>query len=155
NAAAQYDELWVSELRYRGDAFVSGGFELVPLEQLRVDPSDVALRGGSVSYGPEQAVLELEHAAVHAELQQTRVPDLAQRWSEHIALRVDLAGRVVELGFVANLLPELEGICDGRGQLTLAAAAERGHWLGDFDLAYTARRIGYARAHWQGSTALS
>jgi hypothetical protein len=155
NLAAQYDELWVSELRYRGDAFLSGGFELVPLERVSVYPSDVALRGGSVSYGPDEPVLELEHAALHAELPQTEVPDLVENWREKVAGRVDLAGSVVDLGFVANLMPELEGISDGRGELTWRAAAEGGRWVGDFDLAYAAQRIRYAQGTWSGSGALS
>jgi hypothetical protein len=153
--SAQYDELWVSELRYRGDALVSGGFELVPLERVSVYPSEVALRGGSLSYGPEQHVLELEQATVHAELRQTEVQELAQRWRENVALRVDLAGRVAELGFLANLSPTLEGISDGRGELRLLAAAERGRWVGDFDLAYAAQRIRYVQGVWTGSGALS
>ncbi|MEO8184718.1 MAG: hypothetical protein ABI895_38405 [Deltaproteobacteria bacterium] len=153
--AAQFDELWLSELRYRGDAFASGGFELVPLERVSVYPSDVALRGGSVSYGPERQVLELERVALHAELQQTEVQELVQHWNERIAGRVELAGRVVELGFLANLSPKLEGISDGRGELGLVAGAERGQWVGDFDLTYAARRIGYAHGIWTGSSALS
>jgi hypothetical protein len=153
--AAQYDELWLSELRYRGDARLSGGFELVPMQRVSIDPSDVALRAGSLSYGPEQRVFDLEHARVHAELQQTEVEALSRQWQERVAARVDLAGEVVDLAFAVALSPELEGLSGGRGELTLLAAAERGQWLGDFDLEYASPHVAYARGPWNAALALS
>jgi len=153
--AAQFDELWLSELRYRGDALISGGFELVPLQRLTVERSDVALRGGSSSYGPEQRVFDVERAQLHAELPQTELEALVEQWHDRLAARVDLAGKVVDLSFVSALWPELEGLSGGRGELALVAAAERGQWLDDFALEYASARVVYVKSPWNAGLGLS
>ncbi|HEU4581017.1 MAG TPA: hypothetical protein VFS67_22315 [Polyangiaceae bacterium] len=152
---AQYDELWVSELRYRGAARVRGGFELVPQQSVSIDPSDVELRAGSLTYGPEQRALELGSARVRAQLQQTEAEQLPEQWRERITAHVDLAGEVVDLAFLENLSPELNGLSGGRGELRLHAGAERGRWQDDFELSYTSRDVAYARGPWRGSSALA
>jgi hypothetical protein len=152
---AQFDELWVSELRYRGDARVQGGFELKPQERVSVDPSDVRLQGGTLTYGAEQPLLELRDARVQAELRETSVDALLQAWRRNLSARVELDGSVADLAFLSNLFPELEGLSDGRGELQLRAAAERGEWIGGFDLEYAAPRVAYANGPWQGTLALT
>jgi hypothetical protein len=155
NSDAYYDELWISELRYLGAAHVRGGFELVPLHDLSLEPSDVELGAGNVSYGPKQPALSLDHAQVHAELPQIEVEQLSQQWKEMLSLRVDLAGKVEDLAFVENLSRELEGLSGGSGQLRLLAAIERGQRVGDFDLAYSSAHVAYSHGPWSGSTALA
>jgi len=155
NSDADYDELWISELRYLGAAHVRGGFELVPLQTLSLEPSDVELRAGSLRYGPEQLALSVEHAQVHAELLQTEVEQLSQQWNKMLMLRVELAGKVEDLAFVENWSPELEGLSGGKGELSVLAAVERGHRVGDFELAYSSRHVTYAHAPWSGSMALA
>ena len=152
---AYYDELWISELRYLGEAHVRGGFELVPLQRLSIDPSDVELRAGGFTYGPEQRVLELGRAQLHAELPQTEVEQLPEQWRQRLAARVDLTGQVVDLAFIENLSPELKGLSGGSGELRLRAAAERGRWADDFELSYSTREVAYARGPWRGSSALA
>jgi hypothetical protein len=155
NSDAHYDELWISELRYRGDAHVQGGFELVPQQRLSIDPSAVELAGGGLTYGPEQRALELDHALVRAELQQTEVEQLPQQWDTRLAARVELTGKVVDLAFIESLSPELHGLSGGSGELTLRAATERGRWADDFALSYSSRKVAYARGPWRGATALA
>jgi hypothetical protein len=155
NTDALYDELWVSELRYRGAARVRGGFELVPQQSVTIDPSDVELSGGGLTYGPEQRALELGSARVHAQLQQTEVEQLPQQWRDRIAVHVDLAGEVVDLAFIENLAPELNGLSGGSGELRLRAGAERGRWGDDFELSYSSREVAYAHGRWRGSSALA
>jgi hypothetical protein len=152
---AQYDELWISEVRYRGDARVAGGFELVPLERVTVEPSHVQLRGGALTYGAEQRVFDVQAAQLHGELPETRVEELQHAWREKLAVRVELTGNVVDLGFAENLDPALDGVSGGQAELTLRAAAERGEWVGPFELEYSAPRVAYANGDWRGSLALS
>jgi hypothetical protein len=74
--AADFDELWVSELRYLGQARVDGGFQLAPQQHVSIDPTSVRLSGGALYYGGEQRVLELRQLAVHGALPETRVEEL-------------------------------------------------------------------------------
>ncbi len=155
NSDADYDELWISELRYRGNAHVRGGFELVPQQSLGIDPSEVELRGGVLTYGPEQRALELGHAQVYASLDQTGVDQLPGQWDQRLAARIDLAGKVVDVAFLESLSTELQGLSGGSGELTLRAAAERGRWADDLELSYSSRDVAYARGPWRGSSAFS
>ncbi|HKO91690.1 MAG TPA: hypothetical protein VJU61_11080, partial [Polyangiaceae bacterium] len=155
NSSASYDELWISELRYRGRAFVSGGFELVPQQRVRVDPSDVALDPGVVSYGPEAAVLDVQRLRLHAELRETPTEQLQQRWRQQVSFGVDLSARVLDVAPVSKLVAETEGLSGGAGDLSLQGAAREGQWVGDFLLEYGTPALRYARGDWRGTSAVS
>lgn len=152
--AAGFDELWVSELRYLGEARVQGGFHLAPQQLVSVDPTQVSLRGGALHYGEERGVLEVQRLAVHASLPAARVAELKQAWRERLKARVDLAARVVDLAFAGSLRPELDTLSGGRGDLRVRAAAEQGQWVGDFELDYASDNVGYTFAGLSGSTSV-
>jgi hypothetical protein len=153
--AATFDELWVSELRYLGDARIEGGFELVPLQHVSVDPTEVGLSGGTLHYGAEQRVLEVRQLAFAATLPETSVEELKQAWRERTEVRLDLTGRVLDLAFAGNLLPELGALSGGQGELSVRAAAERGRWVGPFELDYATGHVGYDLDGLRGSTAIA
>lgn len=152
--AATFDELWISELRYLGDARVQGGFYLIPQQQVSVDPADVVLQGGALHYGEQQRVLDVRSAALHAGLPETKVEELKQTWRERLTARIDLAARMVDLAFAGHLLQELDTLSGGQGDLRVRAAAEHGQWVGDFELDYASDHVGYSFAGLRGSTSL-
>jgi len=155
DTSASYDELWISELRYRGPAHVSGGFELVPQQRITVDPSDVVLGPGVLSYGPDTSVLDVQHLRLQSELRETQAEELGQRWREQLQVQLELAGRVVDVAFVSNLFPELEGVSGGAGDLSLQGAAREGQWVGQLRVEYATQALRYARGGWLGATEIS
>lgn len=152
--AAGFDELWVSELRYLGDAQLRGGFLLAPQQHVSIDPADVSLRGGTLHYGDAQEVLEIERLAVQGSLPETRVEELRAAWRERLKVSVDLTARMVDLAFAGNLMPALGALSGGKGDLRLRAAAEHAQWVGDFELDYASEHVGYTFAGLRGSTSI-
>ena len=146
---ADFDELWVSELRYQGPAHVRGGFELEPLVRLRIADSAVQLAGGELHYGAEQRVAHLEKLALHAQLANTPVPELGQRWHENLAFGIDTQGKLVGIGFLKALLPSAHGLAGGEGNFSLQAAARGGLWVDALRFEYDTPALVYEHEAWR------
>jgi hypothetical protein len=151
---AQFDELWISELRHRGSAHVEGGFELQPLEKLEIHPSRVVLGPGRLTYGPEEPVLSVEHIQLDASLPETTVDELGSSWRERLTVALDAAGQVDDVRFVEALAPVAAGLSGGRGQLKVMGRAEQGRWVGDLLVDYRTDTLQYARGANQGHAAV-
>lgn len=141
---AHFDELWISEVRYRGDAHIDGGFELRPLEALEIHASKVALESGRLTYGPEELVLSPTHVRLEARLPETPVPELAGQWRQRLVLALDVASKVDNVRFAEALAPQLTGLSGGQGELIVLARAEGGRWIDDLKLSYATTSLGYA-----------
>jgi hypothetical protein len=142
---AHFDELWISELRYRGHARIDGGFELRPTEALEIHPSRVQLEPGQLTYGPDEPILSPTRARFEARLPETPVAELPVRWRERISFALDVAAKVESVRFVEALAPPLAGLSGGEGELTALARAEGGRWVDELALSYATSSIRYAR----------
>jgi hypothetical protein len=147
---ATFDELWISELRYRGAVHIDGGFELRPLDALAVHDSRVVVDGGHLTYGPEQALLAIERARFDAFLPELSVNELASHWNERLSVALDVAGQVEDVAFVSALAPEARGLSGGEGRLEAVARAEGGRWIGDLRLEYETKSLRFARNDYRG-----
>lgn len=147
---ASFDELWISEVRYRGPARVSGGFQLRPDESVEVHPSHVLLEGGRLTYGPEDPVLAVSRARFEASLPKTPVSELAQQWSKRLAVALDVSSQVESVRFAQALAPQLQGLSGGEGELTAVGRAEGGRWVDELKLSYATSTLKYVRESVRG-----
>lgn len=151
---AHFEELWISELRYRGDARVDGGFELRPDEAIEVHPSHVVLGTGQLTYGPDEPLLAVSQVRLEASLPEMPVAELGERWNERLAVSLDLKSRVESVRFVEALAPQLTGLSGGQGELIAVARAEGGRWIDELRVSYATNDLHYARRAVRGQATL-
>jgi hypothetical protein len=152
---AHFAELWVSEFRYRGSAHVRGGFELEPLVRLRIADSAVQLAGGDLHYGAEQRIASVEKLALGAELADTAVPELGQRWHENLSTSIDAQGKLKGIGFLEALLPSAQGLAGGEGKFNVRAAARAGRWVDALRFDYDTPALVYEHDLWRAQAPLA
>lgn len=125
--ATNVNEIWVNEYHYQGNVTVNGGFELQPLTHLTLDPTDIHVQPGVVSFGGK-VPLKIEESDVSVSTGRIVFETASLESLEKLNVVAKLEADVLGARFINVYLRDVPGvhINDGAGSLKLDVAIKKG-----------------------------
>ncbi|MHB8873472.1 MAG: hypothetical protein ACYC8T_07265 [Myxococcaceae bacterium] len=120
-------EVWIDEYHFEGDVEVRGGFQLEPLQSLRLDRARLHVLRGAIRLrgGP---LARLSEGTAEADLRQTDLRSFSLQSLKGLSAKVRLDAEVFDVRLLNQHLRDVPAVqfLAGHGQLAVDASLERG-----------------------------